>query len=197
MPSLSAPKKGFTLIELMISITILAIISSIGFVTYTNSQISARDGKRKQDLRSIATALELYYQSNKRFPCPGSDVWNNSSAGGNWITDLDGDLASASGGCGDTVDRPLDSTHINMMPQDPKNTGGNNPPQQSTSTYTYGYRGYNASICSTKKGQFYLLAARLENTNDPDRNAIRNIKNCDGTALNTGNWADMYILSSE
>ncbi len=41
-------RTAFTLIELLISITILAVISSIGFVTYINSQIAARDGRRKQ-----------------------------------------------------------------------------------------------------------------------------------------------------
>jgi prepilin-type N-terminal cleavage/methylation domain-containing protein len=189
--------RGFTLIELLISITILAVISSIGFVTYTNSQIAARDGRRKQDLRSIATALELYYQTNKRYPCPGSNVWLNSSGSGNWLTDNDGDLALGSGGCGDTADKPLDSTYINLMPTDPKNSGGNYPPSQSTTTFTYGYRGFDTAICSTKKGQFYLLTARLENANDPDRNGVRNIKDCNGGSLNTGNWANMFVLSSE
>jgi prepilin-type N-terminal cleavage/methylation domain-containing protein len=196
-PKSSHAKKGFTLIELMVAITILAVVSSIGFVTYSNSQIAARDGKRKQDLRAISTALELYYQTNKRYPCTGSDVWVNSSSGGNWITDIEGNSVTGES-CGDTVDKPIDSIYINIMPKDPKNTGGNYPPLQTTSTYTYGYRGYkNIGSCSTKKGQFYLIAARLENTNDPDRNAIRGVKDCEGSALNTGNWSGLYILTSE
>jgi prepilin-type N-terminal cleavage/methylation domain-containing protein len=196
MPNLYAPKLGFTLIELMIAITILAVISSIGFVTYTNSQISARDGRRKQDLRSIATALELYYQTNKRYPCTGSNVWVNSSSGGNWITDPDGDLASASGGCGDTADKALDSTYINILPKDPTNNGGTGTWMGDNTSYIYGYRGFTA-VCPTKKGQFYLLVAQLENKSDADRNSVRNIKDCDGSSLTTNAWATAYVISSE
>jgi prepilin-type N-terminal cleavage/methylation domain-containing protein len=199
MPVFNPGKKGFTLIELLISVAILAIISSIGFVTYTNAQISARDGKRKQDLRSIATALELYYQTNKRYPCTGNNVWINSSAGGDWISDLEGDSA-APNGCGDS-EKPLNSNYINIMPKDPLNTGGNNPPWSTSTTYTYGYRGYiNTGSCSTKNGQFYLLVAQLENKNDPERQAIRRVKDCyDGssTSLTSTTWDTTYVLSSE
>ncbi len=193
-------KKGFTLIELLISVAILAIISSIGFVTYTNSQIAARDGKRKQDLRSIATALELYYQTNKRYPCTGNNIWVNSSPGGNWITDPDGDLSSASGGCGDTADKPLDTNYINVLPLDPKNTGSGDPWAAATN-YTYGYRGYiNTGTCANKKGQFYLLVAQLENKNDPERQAVRRVKDCydtGSTSLTSATWDTTYVLSSE
>ncbi len=207
MPYLNTPKKGFTLIELMISITILAIISSIGFVTYSNSQITARDGKRKQDLRAIATALELYYQTNKRYPCPvsatpgiTSNAWVNSSAGGNWLLDDEGQ-----GDCGDTVDKPLDTTYINLMPKDPKNTGsGSNMPWASQTNYTYAYRGYiNTGTCATKKGQFYLLVAQLENKNDPERQSVRKVKDCydpvsgTSTSLTSAPWDTTYVLSSE
>src|SRR5258708_2594292 len=64
--------RGFTLIELMVAITIMVIVSSIGYVTYHNAQVAARDGKRKIDLREIQPALELYYQRIGTFPATGS-----------------------------------------------------------------------------------------------------------------------------
>lgn len=196
----SQSKKGFTLIELLISISILAIISSIGFVTYSNAQISARDGRRKQDLRSIATALELYYQTNKRYPCTGNNVWVHSGSGGDWIGDVEGATAVPIG-CADSV-KPLNNTYINIMPVDPKNTAtGNNLPWGSATNYTYAYRGYvNTPGCATKNGQFYLLVAQLENKTDPDRQSIRKVKDCyDGatTSLTSATWDTTYTLSSE
>ena len=65
-------RRGFTLIEIMIAISILAILATIGMTTYSQAQLRGRDAKRKQDLRAISTALELYYQRNKRFPCSSS-----------------------------------------------------------------------------------------------------------------------------
>ncbi|MBI2314656.1 type II secretion system protein [Candidatus Daviesbacteria bacterium] len=49
---------GFTLIELMVVITIIAFLSVIGIVSFTNAQKQARDGRRRADVESIATALE-------------------------------------------------------------------------------------------------------------------------------------------
>src|SRR3989338_7758435 len=82
-------RKGFTLIELMVAITIIAIISTIGLVTYSKAQMLGRDAKRKQDLRSISIALQLYYQANKRYPETGpANGYNQvSTNGGFWIID--------------------------------------------------------------------------------------------------------------
>lgn len=57
-------RRGFTLIELMIAVSIVSILSTVGLVIYTQAQASARDGRRKQDISAIATALELYSQAN-------------------------------------------------------------------------------------------------------------------------------------
>src|SRR5690348_7056671 len=82
-------RKGFTLIELMIAISIVAILGTVGFTAFNQSQLRARDAKRKQDLRSISQALELYYQQNKRFPCSGVNSVQNSVSG-TWLSDVTG-----------------------------------------------------------------------------------------------------------
>lgn len=56
--------KGFTLIELLVVISIIAILSVIGITAFQGTQAKARDSIRKNDLRTLATALEIYYQTN-------------------------------------------------------------------------------------------------------------------------------------
>jgi general secretion pathway protein G len=63
---------GFTLIELMVVISIIAILASAGLVMYENAQSSARDGRRVADLNQIANALETYYSNNSGYAIPSS-----------------------------------------------------------------------------------------------------------------------------
>ncbi len=71
---------GFTLIELLVAITILAIVSSIGLTTYSNAQIVARDAKRQQDLKAVATALVVYYQSQATHAYPARTTWSGPNS---------------------------------------------------------------------------------------------------------------------
>lgn len=72
-------KSGFTLIELLVVISIIAVLSTIGLTTYSDVQSSARDSVRKQDLNTLATALELYYQKNSQYIPPASSAAENCS----------------------------------------------------------------------------------------------------------------------
>lgn len=53
-------KSGFTLVELLIVIVIIAILAAITIVAYNGIQTRARDSKRKQDVAEIAKLLQLY-----------------------------------------------------------------------------------------------------------------------------------------
>lgn len=55
-------RRGFTLVELLVVTSIIAVLSTIGITTYQEIQSKARDSVRKQDLNTLAIALELYYQ---------------------------------------------------------------------------------------------------------------------------------------
>ena len=54
--------KGFTLIELIVSITIIAVLTVVGVVSYGGASKKARDSRRIADLEKIRIALELYRQ---------------------------------------------------------------------------------------------------------------------------------------
>lgn len=53
--------RGFTLVELLVVITIIAILSIIGLVVFTNIQKGARDAKRRADMDAIAKALGVHF----------------------------------------------------------------------------------------------------------------------------------------
>lgn len=136
-------KKGFTLIELMVTITVIGILATVGMVTYSNAQKSARDARRKDDFKQIATALELYQQANGHFPLGnhryawyggGPGMWSSSRDAAPWIAGLT-------------------STYISQLPVDPLNSLSYN--------YTYTTGG---SDCASP--QSYILEVEMENTND-------------------------------
>lgn len=54
---------GFTIIELIISITILTILTTLVVVRLSSTQAGGRDQERESDTQAIATGLEIYYQS--------------------------------------------------------------------------------------------------------------------------------------
>jgi len=60
-------KKWFTLVELIVVITIVAILSSIGFVAYTDYLLWVRDSNRIQQVANLYNASELYTARNQ-FP---------------------------------------------------------------------------------------------------------------------------------
>ncbi|MDQ5951771.1 MAG: ral secretion pathway protein [Patescibacteria group bacterium] len=55
-------QKGFTLIELMVVILIIAILGALGLVSFSQANRSARDGKRRADIEAVRQALLLRKQ---------------------------------------------------------------------------------------------------------------------------------------
>lgn len=51
--------QGFTLVELLVVITIIAILSVVGLTIFSGVQRNARDTKRRADIDAIAKALEV------------------------------------------------------------------------------------------------------------------------------------------
>lgn len=56
-------RRGFTIVELIITITIMGILLVLVVVNVNSSQVRSRDEERKADIAAIQDALETYYSS--------------------------------------------------------------------------------------------------------------------------------------
>lgn len=61
-------ERAFTLIELLVVISIIGILATLVSANLNSARSRARDSQRKSDLRSVATALRLYYNDHGEYP---------------------------------------------------------------------------------------------------------------------------------
>ena len=59
---------GFTLIELMVVISLLVILASLGLVQYRNSIVHANEAVLKDDLFKLRDAIDQYYADKNQYP---------------------------------------------------------------------------------------------------------------------------------
>jgi len=57
-------KKGFSLVELLVVVTIIAILSVVAYMALGGQTAKARNSKRMQDLSTIQSTLEIYFINN-------------------------------------------------------------------------------------------------------------------------------------
>ncbi len=132
---------GFTLVELMVTISIIAILTGIIITNLTSSRSKARDAKRVSDLGQIQLALELYFDRCKQYPKQVNGDRHISNA---MLTVHNGP------GCSTSSSITL-SSYISNIPTPPSGTGET----------TYGY-----DVISVNAPTNYVLHTRLENYNE-------------------------------
>lgn len=76
MKSLRNRSSGFTIIELLIVIVVIAILAGLVLNAFGNIQARARDTERRNDINAIHTQLELYYTDNDEYPATLAEVDN-------------------------------------------------------------------------------------------------------------------------
>ena len=57
-------KRGFTLLEMLVVISIIGVLVGIGAISYSTAQKKARDTKRNLDLKAIQNCMEQNYSVN-------------------------------------------------------------------------------------------------------------------------------------
>jgi general secretion pathway protein G len=143
MLKLSDRPKGFTIVELLIVIVVIAILATISVVAYNGVQGRARDSKRKSDLASIVKLLELYQADNGGYPiCNSVNPYQGGALSASTLTYC---LTPA-----------LVPKYTNSIPRDPVNV--------APETYYYGV-GYRKTGTNTYTGDAtnnYIIGARMD-----------------------------------
>ena len=65
---ISSRNKGFTIIELMVVLTIIGILSSVGISLHRKAIIKAKEAVLKENLFQFREALEQYYADKSQYP---------------------------------------------------------------------------------------------------------------------------------
>lgn len=141
-------RRGFTLVELLISVSIIAILIAIGIASYSTINKQSRDTKRKSDIEQIRSALEMYRSENGYYPNVGSGLFVSAS----------------------NLDSVLKPSFIPVVPVDPTKTGVYIYEYQSNSLSNGQYYGY--CLSATLESQ-----TPTTNTCTPDANQNYGAKN--------------------
>jgi prepilin-type N-terminal cleavage/methylation domain-containing protein len=72
--NLKKSEKGFTIVELLIVIVVIAILATLVIVQFTNIQARARDTEKKSDMRAIQSKIAEYYAIQSKYPLLLSDA---------------------------------------------------------------------------------------------------------------------------
>jgi prepilin-type N-terminal cleavage/methylation domain-containing protein len=72
--------KGFTLIEILIVVAIIAILASVVLVGLGPTQQAGRDARRLSDLHEVQNGLELYYNKTGKYPELTTASWASLQA---------------------------------------------------------------------------------------------------------------------
>ncbi|SRR5258708_2132819 len=60
--------RGFTLIEIMVVVLIIGLLAAVIVPSIMNRVDDAKISKAKQDIRSLETALQMFYLDNSKYP---------------------------------------------------------------------------------------------------------------------------------
>lgn len=65
---------GFTLVELLVVISIISVLSGLILVNVVGLRERGADTRRKNDLRQLKTALRLYYNDYQQYPAGSGTI---------------------------------------------------------------------------------------------------------------------------
>ncbi len=173
--SKSLSNRGFTLIEMLVVIAIIAILTGIIVTNMSGAKAKARDAKRISDLGNIQMALELYFDRCNLYPqSDGVTVGQG------------GDSSSCGRQKPGGTQYYSMSDFIETIPT----------PPNSTSAEVYAYK-------ATPDGRSYMLHTSLEVQNDsitkdsvPDSKRQYNIDSANDFSCYSTNAPTNYCLSS-
>lgn len=108
-------KRGFTFIEVLVAVAILAILASVALFSLQGPKQKARDTQRISDISSLKLALKMYSQVNNGYPLGGPTIIGE---GGSLDNPLSKYLA------GSIADPLSDATHKYIYENSSSDCGG-------------------------------------------------------------------------
>ncbi len=155
-------KTAFTMIELLVVLSVIGILAAISYSTFSASQARSRDARRKTDLQTVKTALVLYKQQNNSYPKPTSAFQAMCTSSGG--------AASNNNAWSET--QTLLTPFISILPLDPRGKAdpGGACPVVNYPWLTFPPNGQGYAYTVTNTGSNYALWAALESSRDADRN---------------------------
>jgi general secretion pathway protein G len=128
--------KGFTIVELLVVISVIAILLIGLIMAFSGIRASSRDARRISDLKNVQAAVEMYYLGEgHKYPPASTDTIGDGVQGWSQLTQA---LEHPGG-----TSQPNKPAYMSVVPQDPVNSG----------THIYAY---------TKTPTSYHLQAVLE-----------------------------------
>jgi prepilin-type N-terminal cleavage/methylation domain-containing protein len=103
-------QQAFTLVELIVVITILAILGTIGFVSLSGYTLQARDSTRLTDVATLTRSLEIVRGKGYPLPLPDAAVVLSASGVSIGYQGYMGSGALKSIGVGGSIADPLDDS---------------------------------------------------------------------------------------
>jgi len=87
-------RRGFTIVELIITVTIMGILLTLAVVNVGSTQANARDEERKADIEAIGNALDRYYKTGNGTSSilntyPAAEVITSEAALQSFLQDID------------------------------------------------------------------------------------------------------------
>ena len=87
MKTINKNKLGFTLFELLVSISIIAVLTAVAVVSFGGLNKKTRDARRMADLEKIRVALESFKQINGSYPAAVGNTANLTGYLDRWPVD--------------------------------------------------------------------------------------------------------------
>ncbi|HPT66313.1 MAG TPA: type II secretion system protein [Candidatus Woesebacteria bacterium] len=104
---------GFSLIELLVVISIIGVLTAVLTANFMGMRERARDAQKIQDLNSMKSALRIYYNDHQSYPATQADFVKDVGTS-NYMPNLMGigfsyNYLVTSGGDGFVLTAPLES----------------------------------------------------------------------------------------
>lgn len=81
-PTSRATQKGFTLLELLVVVSIIGLILAMGTVAFMTAQQRGRDSKRRADMQAMQKGFEQFYAANGSYDTCANMASQNYLPGG-------------------------------------------------------------------------------------------------------------------